>query len=59
MDKIKRMEETTVNENINASNGSIRSEVSRDKECVIVLSLSLEQGSVQDAVKHAFCGVCK
>ena len=57
VDKIELMEEPSADENIYASDGSIRSEVSHDKERVIILMTSLTLGNVQDAVKRAFHSV--
>ena len=51
------MEEPAASENIYSSDGRIRSEVSHDKERVIILMTSLALGNVQDAVKRAFRSV--
>ena len=52
--------ESTLEEaqDVYASKGSIRNEISHEKERVIELSTSIALGRVQDAVKQAFRSVC-
>ena len=57
VDKIEWMEEPNATENIYSSDGRIRSEVSHNKERVIILMTSLSLGNVQDAGKRAFHSV--
>ena len=46
-------------QDVYASNGRIRNEISHEKERVIELSTSMALGRVQDAVKQAFRNVCE